>query len=227
VSLRPFAIARHEVSFDEYDLFAEATDRKMPDDQGWGRGKRPVINVSWEDAMAYAEWLSQQSGVSYRLPSEAEWEYAVRAGTETARFWGDDPNLACQYANVYDLTGKKARDIGWTHHDCDDGEANTAPVGRYGANPFGLNDMLGNVWEWTADCWHGSYDKAPTDGSAWEQADGGDCTRRVVRGGGELSAVRAFRPSRRAQPRWGRRPARFSARQGPLNCRSALCPLTL
>ncbi len=185
VRIQPFLIGRHEVTFDEYDRFTEATDREKPDDEGWGREKRPVINVSWEDAMAYAEWLSQQSGVTYRLPTEAEWEYAVRAGTQTSHFWGENPDQACQYANVYDLTAEKILKYGYTRHDCDDGEAyNTAPVGRYGANPFGLNDMLGNVWEWTADCWHKNYDRAPTDGSAWEQADDGDCVGRVVRGGG-------------------------------------------
>ena len=93
---RPFEIGKYEVTFDEYDQFAHATGRALPGDQGWGRGRRPVINVSWEDAVAYAGWLSKMTGKSYRLPTEAEWEYAARAGSEATRFWGDDPKQACR-----------------------------------------------------------------------------------------------------------------------------------
>lgn len=97
-----FAIGRSEVTFAEYDRFALATGRRPPSDQGWGGGQRPVINVSWEDAVAYATWLSKRTGKPYRLPTEAEWEYAARAGSSTKRFWGDDASQACEYANVYD-----------------------------------------------------------------------------------------------------------------------------
>ena len=183
---RPFALGVTEVTFDDYDRFARATGRKLPDDQGWGRGNRPVINVSWMDARAYAAWLGEQTGRDYRLPGEAEWEYAARAGTRTRFFWGDDPEATqgCDFANGYDRTGKAEHDFSWSNFDCEDGAANTAPVGSYERNAFGLADMLGNVWEWTADCWHGNYTNAPVDGTVWREADGGDCDPRVVRGGG-------------------------------------------
>lgn len=102
VTIQRFALGLYEVTFAEYDAFALATGRKLPDDQGWGRERRPVINVSWDDAQAYAQWLSERTGKRYRLPTEAEWEYAARAKTTTARFWGDNPADACQYANVED-----------------------------------------------------------------------------------------------------------------------------
>ncbi len=112
-----------------------------------------MINVSWEDAQAYVSWLSQQTGARYRLLSEAEWEYVARAGSRTARYWGESESGRCRYANGY------AR-------SCDDGyEWETAPVGSFAPNVFGLYDVLGNVYEWTEDCWNGSYAGAPTDGS--------------------------------------------------------------
>jgi formylglycine-generating enzyme required for sulfatase activity len=178
---RPFAIAKHEVTFDEWDACVrDGGCKHEPGDAGWGRGDRPVINVGWDDAREYLDWLSGKTGGRYRLPSEAEWEYAARAGTMTARFWGDDPDAACRYANVYDETGKREHGFSGTHHACDDGYAKTAPVGAFAANGFGLNDMLGNVWEWTEDCWNDGYEGAPSDGTARTE---GDCGRRVVRGG--------------------------------------------
>ena len=181
VSIEPFAIGKYEVTFDEYDRFAEATKRELPDDAGWGRGKRPVINVSWEDAVAYAQWLSEQTGQVYRLPSEAEWEYAARGGSKTAHFWGKDADQACDFANVHDEVSKeKNEEFPWTHHKCRDGYAQTAPVGEYSPNDFGLHDILGNVYEWTQDCWNESYEGAPADGSSWEAEN---CDDRVIRGG--------------------------------------------
>jgi formylglycine-generating enzyme required for sulfatase activity len=177
--LKPFEIGKYEVTFEEYDQFAHATGRALPSDQGWGRARRPVINVSWEDAVAYAAWLSKMIGKSYRLLTEAEWEYAARAGNEAARFWGDDPKQACQYANGADRSFRQAGYGGETH-DCDDGYVNTAEVGSLKANSLGLQDMLGNVWEWVRDSWHDDYQDAPADGSAWEEAGGGP---RVLRGG--------------------------------------------
>jgi formylglycine-generating enzyme required for sulfatase activity len=178
---RKFAIARTEVTFEEYDRFAQATDRSLPKDAGWGRGQRPVIYVSWDDASAYVNWLSEQTGKRYRLPSEAQWEYAARVGTETTRFWGDDENQACRYANVHDISSRQRNaDFKWPHHKCDDGYPQTAPVGKLAANAFSLRDMLGNVWEWTADCWNGDYSSAPKDAGG---RTGGDCSRRVMRGG--------------------------------------------
>jgi len=120
-------------------------------------GNRPVINVSWNDATAYTKWLSQQTGQTYRLPTEAEWEYAARAGTETARYWGNDPNDACDYANVGDKTAKEKEGWSWPDHNCKDGYVYTAPVGSFAANAFGLFDMLGNVWEWTCSEYESRY----------------------------------------------------------------------
>jgi len=177
VTLRPFAIGRTEITFDQYDRFAAATGRKKPYDAYWGWGKQPVIQVSWHDATDYAAWLSDQTGQCYRLPSEAEWEYAARAGTSTPFWTGacihiDQANYNGQLD--YDNCGAKTKIYrGWP-----------VPVGSLSANPWGLHEIAGNVWEWTQDCWRGSYQGAPSDGSAWEQEKGGGCTRRVVLGGG-------------------------------------------
>ncbi len=173
----PFAMSKHEITFDDFDLFARATDRTPPDDQGWGRGDRPVINVSWEDATVYAEWLSSETGRRYRLPSEAEWEYAARAGSETAFAFGDaiEGNATCN--------GCAARPA-----------ERTAPVGRHRANAWGLRDMHGNVWEWTLDCSTPSYAGAPADGSA---VSGGDCSRRVLRGGAWANTPELLRSATR------------------------------
>lgn len=165
---KSFALSRFEVTFDEYDSFARATGRQLPSDKGWGRGRRPVINVSWEDAQAYVKWLSEQTGKRYRLPTEAEWEYAARAGTQTKYWWGD--NFRNGAANC-DSCGSQ-----WD-------KKQTAPVGSFKANGFALHDMAGNVWEWIEDCWHNNYNGAPTDGRAWRQENGGQCGPRVVRGG--------------------------------------------
>ena len=166
VRLSSFALSKHEVTFAEYDRFAAATGRDPPDDRDWGRGRRPVIGVSWEDAAAYADWLSEETGEAYRLPSEAEWEYAARAGTTTSYGWG--PFMGRNQANC-DGCGSR-----WD-------ATRTAPVGSFAGNPWGLHDMHGNVWEWVADCWHADYAGAPSDGSAWTH--GGNCNTRVVRGG--------------------------------------------
>ena len=169
----PLAVGRYEVTFDEWDACVAEGGCACyePEDNDWGRGRRPVINVSWEDAQDYLYWLGQKTGKPYRLLSEAEWEYAVRAGTTTAYYWGDydkrGRDAICAYANV-----------GESAFDCD-GEEKTLPVGSFRPNPFGLYDMIGNVQEWTADCWNDTYDGAPADGRAWQQ---GDCTLRVTRG---------------------------------------------
>ncbi len=166
---RPIAMGRYEVSFAEYDVFAGATGRDRPDDQGWGRGNRPVINVSPGDAQAYAVWLSEQTGKRYRLPSEAEWEYAARAGTATKYSWGN--SITCSQARY----GR--RDGG----ECSNSWDGTVAVGSFADNAFGLYDMHGNVWEWVEDCWHNNYEGAPSDGSAWTT----DCDESfpVLRGG--------------------------------------------
>ncbi|MDM8566075.1 formylglycine-generating enzyme family protein [Candidatus Halobeggiatoa sp. HSG11] len=161
---QPFFMSKYEVTFAEYDAFAEATGRKKPDDEGWGRENRPVINVSLDDAVAYTTWLSQQTGEQYRLPSEAEWEYAARAGTKTKYWWGNDIGK-----NKTNCNGCGSQ---W------DGKQ-TAPVGSFQPNQFGLYDTVGNVWEWCADYYQNNYNNAPTDGSAWKKSS----RYRVLRGG--------------------------------------------
>lgn len=157
---QPFAIGKYEVMFHEYDRFAAATKRTLPSDNQWGRNRFPVINVSWQDAMAYAEWLSQQTGARYRLPTEAEWEYAARARTTTSRYWGDNPDQGCAYANAADLDGKQLF-VGWTAMQCRDGYIYTAPTGSYRSNDFGLYDMAGNVLEWTCSLYDKNSENAP------------------------------------------------------------------
>ena len=179
----PFAVGVHEVTFEEWDacLLAGGCGGHEPDDEGWGRGRRPVINVSWNDAWAYADWLTDQTGEEYRLLSEAEWEYAARAGTETARYWGESAQQQCQYANGYDAVGHAEHEIeGRDLVGCRDRQANTAPVGSYRPNAFGLYDVLGNVAEWVDDCSNARYEGAPDDGTPTYL---GDCTLRVFRGG--------------------------------------------
>src|SRR5262249_449287 len=146
--------------------------------EGWGKGRRSVINLSWNDARQYVAWLSRKSGKSYRLLTEAEWEYAARAGTTTRFSWGNTESDLCGYANGADLTAKD-KNASWAA-SCRDGHVNTAPVGSFKPNPFGLHDMHGNVWEWVEDNWHPHYQGAPTDGSVWQ---GGDSSLRVQRGG--------------------------------------------
>jgi formylglycine-generating enzyme required for sulfatase activity len=155
------AVGRYPVTFEEYDHFAEATQREPPDAETWGRHRRPVINVSWKDAKAYVGWLAAQTGQPYRLLSEAEWEYACRAGTTSRYWWGDDFSKGS--TGYY--PGKTAR---------------ATEVGSYHPNPFGLYDTHGNVWEWVEDIWHDSYKNAPANGSSWFS---GSDARRVVRGG--------------------------------------------
>jgi formylglycine-generating enzyme required for sulfatase activity len=153
----------------------------------------PALCVSWNDARAYAQWLSKKTGQRYRLPTEAEWEYAARAGTGAARYWGDDPGQACRFANVADQSRFQTLSFG-QKHECNDGHYFTAPVGGYAQNGFGLYDMLGNVWEWTEDCWNASYAVAPADGTAWLT---GDCAQRVSRGGSWSTVPRFARSAAR------------------------------
>lgn len=193
---QPYALSRYEVTFAQYDAFARATGRNLPSDEGWGRGSRPVINVSWRDAQAYVQWLSRETDQPYRLPTEAEWEYAARAGTQTAFSWGNKPAMGFA---VCDECGSD-----W------DG-SQTAPVGALQPNPWGLYDMAGNVSEWVADCYASDYSGAPVNGSAY-QGDG--CSDRVMRGGSWFDIMRLMRPAARyrhpanaSQNDWGFRVA--------------------
>nr|WP_273703197.1 formylglycine-generating enzyme family protein [Candidatus Accumulibacter vicinus] len=163
---KPFAVGKYELTFDEWDAcVADRGCKYKPGDEGWRRGRQPVINVSWDDAQAYVAWLAKKTGKPYRLLSESEWEYAARAGTRTRYPWGNEPgtNRANFFGSGSQWNGKRA-----------------APVGSFAPNAFGLYDMIGNVWEWTQDCWNDSYAGAPMDGLPWLK---GDCGRRVVRGG--------------------------------------------
>lgn len=160
-----FSIGKYPITFDEYDKYTKATGKTLVSDFNWGRGDRPVLNVSLSDAQEYANWLSKQTGYKYRLPSEAEWEYATRAGNQDIYPWGN--NIGQGNANCSRCGSKWDRKM-------------TAPVGQFPANHWGLHDMQGNIWELTADCWNFTYDNAPVDGSAWRE---GDCTRSVLRGG--------------------------------------------
>jgi formylglycine-generating enzyme required for sulfatase activity len=167
---QPFAVSKYEVRFDEWMPCVQAAVCKALPDEGWGRGPRPVINVSWDDAKRYVLWLSRKAVHPYRLLTEAEWEYATRAGWERLRHWGDVEKDTCAYANVYDES-----------FGCNDGYPFTAPVGMFQPNAFGVHDILGNVWEWTGDCYQDSYRGTLPDGTARVT---GDCQARVIRGGG-------------------------------------------
>ena len=194
VSINSFAMGRYEVIFAEYDKFADATGTAKPNDEGWGRGNRPVINVSWNDATAYTQWLSEQTGHTYRLPTEAEWEYAARAGTETKYWWGND--IGSNNANCYSTY-------------CRDSYETTSPVGSFAANPFGLFDTAGNVWEWTCSEYQDKY-------AGKEQRCAASGSRFVVRSGSWFNGARwarsadryGFEPGGR-YVNYGVRPARI------------------
>ena len=215
-----FAIGKHEVAVAAFRLFVDATGyetdveredgcRVASDDgDAWefdsGRNWRnpgfpqrdadPVVCVSWNDAMAYVEWLNGETEKHYRLPREDEWEHAARAGSKASRIWGDNADHACTYANGADKSVEQHYSNWWSTEvsDCDDGFVNTAPVGTFRANAFSLHDMLGNVWEWTC--------------SAYDEDYGGDeslCVGqpkgalRAVRGGGWYSRTVSLRSARR------------------------------
>ena len=177
---QPFALGKYEVTFDEWDACVAAGACEKAADEAWGRGRRPVINVDFAQVNVYTQWLSAKTGKQYALPSEAQWEYAAQAGRSQGTFWGGNQARACEYANVYDTLAKTKLMFDWAVFPCADGYTETAPVGTFAPNAFGLHDMLGNVWEWVADCYRPSYARAPTDGRA-VTAD--TCMKRVSRGG--------------------------------------------
>jgi formylglycine-generating enzyme required for sulfatase activity len=180
VDIQVFAMGKYEVTFAEYDAFARATSRDLLKDYRLGRGSQPVKGVTWDDAKAYINWLSMKAGQSYRLPTEAEWEYAARAGSTTAYSWGD--GIGRNEANCYGCGSK------WD-------DKSTAPVGSFSANAFGLYDMYGNVYEWVEDCYKDSYAGASSTGAVHQSSA---CSKRVVRGGSwkdKASGLRsAYRP---------------------------------
>jgi formylglycine-generating enzyme required for sulfatase activity len=201
VAIGSLSMSANAVTVDDFQQFVADTgadmrgcdtydgDWKRRPDNSWKNpgfpqtGTHPVTCVSWNDAKAYARWLSAKTGHSYRLPSASEWEYAARAGGEAVQPWSADGSAACATANVADASAAQ-RYPGWTVFGCSDGYVYTAPVGSFKANSFGLNDMLGNVFQWTEDCWHADYADAPIDGSA--RSDG-DCSEHELRGGSWFS----------------------------------------
>ena len=197
---RDFALSANEITVAEFAFFAAVTQYDPPqgcwyidpESQQWqsdpGRSwqnpgfpqkeNHPVTCINWIDAQAYAGWLRDKTGGLYRLPTEAEWEYATRANTTSSRYWGELDSEACEYGNAVDETARLTYQH-WNHVPCVDGHIYTSPVGIFAPNNWGLHDMAGNVWEWVEDCWVGHYRNAPADGSANKA---GDCARRVIRG---------------------------------------------
>ncbi|MDM8559131.1 formylglycine-generating enzyme family protein [Candidatus Parabeggiatoa sp. HSG14] len=218
VSIKSFAMGRYEVTNAEFVQFANSIKSRGPDGQRWfltkekdenshivlgssddfevesGYKNHPVLKVSWYGAVAYTEWLSQQTGKQYRLPSEAEWEYAARAGTDTEYWWGND--IGSNRANCKNSA-------------CGDRFEKTAPVGSFKPNPFGLYDTAGNLWELVADSWHDNYEEAPTDGSVWIE---GDDSLVVVRGGSWYGVSSRIRSANRINSKPSYRFKRFGFR---------------
>ncbi|MBM5811363.1 MAG: formylglycine-generating enzyme family protein [Gammaproteobacteria bacterium] len=221
---RPFYVSVHEITVAEFRRYVEATATEPEGgcrvlqggqwvrerDRGWRdpgfaaapADDEPVVCVSWDDARAYADWLSRESGHRYRLPSEAEWEYAARGGTSFPRYWGEFDShedvtiaLACDYANVYDTSAVDVWRFDWPNARCDDRAPGLTAVGRYRPNAFGIHEILGNAREWVADCYTASYLGRPVDGRAWTWQGG--CERVVVRGGSWVSRPRAVRAAAR------------------------------
>lgn len=179
---KPFAVSKFELTFAEWDACAAQGEcSSQISDGGFGRGRQPVINVNWDDAQRYVAWLSKVTGKPYRLLTEAEYEYAARAGTQTAYPWGDQ--VGANNANCAACGSE------WDGHK-------TAPVGSFAPNRFGLYDMVGNVWEWVADCWNDNYHGAPVDGSAWMT---GDCSHHRLRGGSWTSVPDELRAANRGR----------------------------
>jgi formylglycine-generating enzyme required for sulfatase activity len=219
----PIAVGRFEVTRDQFEAFVQASGYR-PGDRCYtlennqpveraGRsfrnpgfqqtGRHPAVCVNWADAKAYVGWLTQTAGKTYRLLSEAEWEYVARAGGTLRHGFSGDAAAACRFANGADQAAKLARlPANNAYMSCSDGHPYTAPAGSYEANAFGLYDLLGNAWEWTEDCFYDDYAAAPSDGSARPAADGaaaGSCAFRTVRGGGWFSAAESLRPAVRAK----------------------------
>jgi formylglycine-generating enzyme required for sulfatase activity len=185
---KPFAVSKYELTFDDWDacVAGGGCNGYRPNDQPWGRGQQqPVTNVTWNDAQAYVAWFAKVTGKTYRLLSEAEYEYAARAGTTTVYPWGDDIKLnGTTMANCVGCGGSK-----WDYK--------VGPVGSFPPNSFGLYDMVGNIWEWTEDCFHMSYNWAPANGSPWLGEDGGDCSNRITRGSTSVQNPPQLQPAHR------------------------------
>lgn len=193
VCLNGFSMAKHEVTNAQYRKFRPEHNSGSYEGNSLNSDNQPVTNVSWLDAVAYAKWLSLKSGRSYRLPTEAEWEYASRGGTGGRNFWGDDPAEACRHANGADITAK-SQWPDWTVTECDDGYRVAAPVGKFRPNGYGLYDIMGNAWEWTAD-WYSEdhYYTSPKDNPKGPHSG----ELKIPRGGGWGNASECVRVSDR------------------------------
>jgi len=175
-----FWLGKTEVTNTQYRQFEPGHDSGSYESQNLNAPDQPVVRVKWQEAVAYADWLSNKTGLRFRLPTEAEWEYAARAGKTNSRTWGDDPNQACRHANIYDETARKVKPFNWANYPCEDGYVAVAPAGKYAANAFGLHDMLGNVAEWTCSEYDSAYAGGETRCAPRNATAGG---RRVLRGG--------------------------------------------
>ena len=221
---KSFAIGKTEVTRRQFEYFVKETSYAVANEcwifsngkweksleNNWRNpgypqdGNHPVACISWNDAKAYTDWLSRKTGKAYRLPTEAEWEYAARAGTATARYWGEDPSQSCSYANLGDRSAKE-KVSGWItlykqEHACSDNYAYTAPVGSFKPNRFGLYDMLGNVLEWTEECNSGDCKKRGIRGGAWSNnAQPARSANRRWEGVTAHSSIFGFRPVRATQ----------------------------
>ena len=195
VKVGSFEISKYEVTFEQYDRFVSATGYARPGDNGWGRGRRPVIRVSWDDAVAYTRWLSSATGDDYRLPSEAEWEFAACLCKTRTQACSDSTSRSKVNQICRDDTTRSGPFVPTN-------PARTAPVGSFKPNGWGLYDLAGNVSEWVQDCWNRTYEGAPTNGTAWLK---GDCSRRVVRGGWWNDTWSPFRPQKRIRKTSGYR----------------------
>lgn len=214
VSIRSFAMGRNAITRGQFAAFINATsydaggrcweiengkfverDGRNWRDPGFRQGdSHPAVCINWNDAQAYAAWLSRKTGKPYRLPTEAEWEYAARAGSNTARYWGESPDQACSHANAGDQTLRsQLAGVTWATHNCTDGIVHTSPVSSFKPNDFGLYDMQGNVWQWVEDGWHENYNGAPSDGTAWVSTD----ISHPIRGGSWLSDPNSTRAAKR------------------------------
>lgn len=223
ISVGGFSLGAFEVTKGEFAAFVRATNYNVegpcvlqPEYGHWTESEghdwknlgfaqgsdHPAACVNWNDAKAYAQWLSKRTGKAYRLPSEAEWEYAARAGTSTQRYWGDQLSVSCKSANGVDIAASRVFTWLYAHFPCDDGYVYTSPVGSFEPNRFGLHDMLGNVWEWTEDCYNNSIQGTPSDGSARLS---GHCDQRVSRGGSWMDTPRVLRVSTRTNDEVNRR----------------------
>jgi|GEM_PF-257685 len=221
---QPFAMASYEATVAQFQQFQKETGWEVQGCRSWETrdgvfnmwyrndlnpshpgftqtAQDPVVCVRREDGRAFAEWLSRKTGQKYRLPTEAEWEYAARAGASSTFFWGNDPEReqACKYANVLDVTttAKETNTATWRAFNCNDGYAYTAPVGSFLPNAFGLYDVLANAREWVDDCWHANYDGAPTTQARWGAENNGQCNFPVLRGGAWIYNVHNVRTAYR------------------------------